>query len=380
MSYLALSKLHKSYGESPAVSNFNLNMEKGEFVSLLGPSGCGKTTTLRMLAGFIEPCHGHISLKGRTIYSKIENINVPPEKRKIGMVFQSYAVWPHMTVFANIAYPLRVQKISHPTIKARVLEALDLVHLAGLENRYPYQLSGGQQQRVAIARALVMEPEILLLDEPLSNLDAQLRQHMLHQIDEIRRYTGVTILYVTHDQKEAMALSDRIVLMNQGLTIQSGRPQELYERPGTAFAANFLGRANLLPGWPRAIPRQGILTSQGFFLPVQSITGLEAGNENTVTLVVRPEDIRLEHPDGSSPSTPGCVVYRRYYASFIEYGVEINNTLLRVEAENGDRLEVGQSIGLIIRRAFVLPQEEDDIVQNRHFVQSPAGPAPAQHH
>lgn len=360
MAYVTISQLYKSYGESPAVSNFNLNIEKGDFVTLLGPSGCGKTTTLRMLAGFIEPCQGQISLKGRTIYSKKEMINIPPEKRKIGMVFQSYAVWPHMTVFANVAYPLRVKKIGHSSIKNRVLEALDLVHLTGLENRYPYQLSGGQQQRVAIARALVMEPEILLLDEPLSNLDAQLRQHMLHQIDDIRRHTGATILYVTHDQKEAMALSDRIVLMNQGLTIQSGSPQELYERPATAFAAEFLGRANLLQGRLRAIPQKGILTSRGIFLPVQSITMLDPGNENSATFVVRPEDISLEHLN--SKSAPGCIVYRRYYASFIEYGVEINNILLRVEAENEELLEVGQSIGLIIRRALALTQEEDDIV------------------
>lgn len=205
-------------------------MEKGAFVSLLGPSGCGKTTILRMLAGFVEPTQGEIYLQDKPVFSRKRGINIPPEKRHIGMVFQSYAVWPHMTVFENIAYPLKLRKMPKQKISDKVNEAIAMVNMAGLEKRYPHELSGGQQQRVAIARAIVVEPAILLLDEPLSSLDAKLREKMCREIYAIWHRTGITIIYVTHDQKEAMALSDTIVLMKQGEIIQHGSPSDIYEK------------------------------------------------------------------------------------------------------------------------------------------------------
>jgi putative spermidine/putrescine transport system ATP-binding protein len=242
MAFLALDKLSKTFGTHKAVDGLSVSVEKGEFVALLGPSGCGKTTTLQMIAGFVEPTSGAIRLEGRDLLA------VKPARRGLGIVFQSYALFPHMTVVENVAFGLEMQGVAAAERTRRVAETLELVGLAAFAARFPRQLSGGQQQRVALARALVIRPQILLLDEPLSNLDAKLREEMQIELRQIQRTVGTTTILVTHDQAEAMALSDRIVVMNQGRAEQIGPPHEAYERPATPFVANFLGKTNLVNG------------------------------------------------------------------------------------------------------------------------------------
>lgn len=241
MSFLALQGLSKRFGDAAAVDDLSLAVEKGEFVSLLGPSGCGKTTTLQMIAGFVEPSAGAIRLGQRDL------TKVKPASRGLGIVFQSYALFPHMTAAENIAFGLEMRGVAKPEQVKRVAEVLTLVGLTGLAERYPRRMSGGQQQRVALARALVIKPDVLLLDEPLSNLDAKLREEMQVELRQIQRTVGTTTILVTHDQGEAMALSDRIVVMNHGRAEQIARPTEIYQRPASAFVANFLGKINVLP-------------------------------------------------------------------------------------------------------------------------------------
>jgi iron(III) transport system ATP-binding protein len=240
MSQLTLQNISKSFDTFVAVQDFSLQVAHGEFVSLLGPSGCGKTTTLRMIAGLEKPTNGKITL-GEKIFADLGNgVYMPPEKRNIGMVFQSYAIWPHKNVFENIAYPLRIKKLPKTEIKEHVQKSLALVKLDGLADRMPNQLSGGQQQRVALARGLIMAPSILLLDEPLSNLDAKLRLQMRDEIKELSKRVGVTMIYVTHDQSEAMALSDRVVVMSDGHVLQVGTPEEVRNNPADAFVRDFI--------------------------------------------------------------------------------------------------------------------------------------------
>ena len=242
MAFLELEKLTKSFGAHNAVDGLTLSVEKGEFVALLGPSGCGKTTTLQMIAGFVEPTSGAIRLGGKDLLA------IRPAKRGLGIVFQSYALFPHMTVAENVGFGLEMQGVGAAERRTRVGETLELVGLGAFASRFPRQMSGGQQQRVALARALVIRPQILLLDEPLSNLDAKLREGMQIELRQIQRTVGTTTILVTHDQAEAMALSDRIVVMNQGKAEQIGPPHEAYERPATPFVANFLGKTNLVNG------------------------------------------------------------------------------------------------------------------------------------
>jgi putative spermidine/putrescine transport system ATP-binding protein len=240
--YLQLIDLAKSYGSHRVVDGFSISIRKGEFVSILGPSGCGKTTTLRMIAGFIEPDAGQIRLGGANIE------NVPTHQRGAAMVFQNYALFPHMTVFENVAFGLRMQKVGGADIKRRVAETLALVRLPDLGDRYPKQLSGGQQQRVALARAVVLNPKVLLLDEPLSNLDAKLRKELRSEFLEIHKLSGITTLFVTHDLEEAFALSDRVAVMNRGRLEQFGTPLEIYHQPQSGFIADFMGHTNILDG------------------------------------------------------------------------------------------------------------------------------------
>jgi putative spermidine/putrescine transport system ATP-binding protein len=242
MAFLTLDRLTKHFGSHVAVDGLTLSVEKGEFVSLLGPSGCGKTTTLQMIAGFVEPSGGAIKLEGRDLLA------VKPARRGLGIVFQSYALFPHMSVAENVGFGLEMQGVAKPERAKRVAETLELVGLGAFAGRFPRQMSGGQQQRVALARALVIRPQILLLDEPLSNLDAKLREEMQIELRQIQRTVGTTTILVTHDQAEAMALSDRIVVMNKGRAEQVAAPHEAYERPATPFVANFLGKTNLIDG------------------------------------------------------------------------------------------------------------------------------------
>ncbi|MDB5654090.1 MAG: transporter ATP-binding protein, partial [Tardiphaga sp.] len=261
MDKLTLTNLTKKYGDTVVVDQLNLNLRPGEFVSLLGPSGCGKTTTLRMIAGFVAPSAGGIEMDGQLMSSA--SASLPPEKRRMSMIFQSYALWPNMTVAQNVAFGLKIRKVSKDEIKRRVEQILKAVQLGHLAERYPNELSGGQQQRVSLARALVVKPEILLLDEPLSNLDANLREEMRNEIRRLHDEFAITSIYVTHDQSEAMTTSDRIAVMNRGRIEQIDDPQTLYGRPKTRYVAEFIGRSNILDGRQSG----GHVTFQGFDVP-----------------------------------------------------------------------------------------------------------------
>src|SRR6516162_9269523 len=246
MAIVSIRGLTKKFTGAAAVDDLDLEIGDSEFVSLLGPSGCGKTTTLRLLAGFLQPDAGEIRV-GDEIVSSVHRL-VPPERRNMSMIFQSYAVWPHMTVAQNVAYGLKFKKLSKHEIENKVAKLLGVVHMAELKDRYPAELSGGQQQRVAVARALVVEPEILLLDEPLSNLDANLREEMRFEIRRLHEEFRITTIYVTHDQSEAMVTSDRIVVLNKGRIVQVGAPSEVFDQPRTRFVAEFIGKTNILSG------------------------------------------------------------------------------------------------------------------------------------
>src|SRR6266568_1740472 len=250
MAGIAIRGLSKSFdardGEVAAVADIELEIKDNSFVTLLGPSGCGKTTTLRLIAGYITPDHGTIEVDGRQVSSP--DAVVPPEARGMGMVFQNYAIWPHKNVFENVVFGLKLRKVPAAEARRKVVDTLALVNLAGLEYRYPNELSGGQQQRVALARSLVVEPDILLLDEPLSNLDAKLRERMRSELKELQRRTGITFVMVTHDQEEALTMADRLVVMSNGQVQQVGSQRDLYENPANTFVAGFVGRTNFLHG------------------------------------------------------------------------------------------------------------------------------------
>ncbi|MGQ9490498.1 MAG: ABC transporter ATP-binding protein [Anaerolineae bacterium] len=324
--YLILDNLVKTFasrggvGEVTAVNGVSLEIQRGELVTLLGPSGCGKTTTLRLIAGFEFPTAGRILLDGRQIN------DLPPHKRDMSMVFQSYAIFPHLNVFENIAYGLNVQKRPRDEIKRRVAQVLELVELSGYENRAPNQLSGGQQQRVALARALVMEPKVLLMDEPLSNLDAKLREQMRAEIRRIQRRLGITSVYVTHDQVEAMTLSDRIVIMNQGRIEQIGTPTEVYRRPQTRFVADFIGRANFVEGIVRERhDGQLVVEALGALMTAPTPEAASFNPGEPLTLVIRPEMVEIDSPRAH---VAGIVRRASYLGSVVEYDVEVAGQLL----------------------------------------------------
>jgi iron(III) transport system ATP-binding protein len=295
---IIIEHLSKSFGTAKAVDAVNLEIKEGEIFTLLGPSGCGKTTMLRMIAGLEEPDDGKIVLAGRVVVSTRERVFVPSHKRDLGMVFQSYAIWPHMTVFKNVAYPLTVRRIPTAEVRERVMRVLELVELSGLQDRHATQLSGGQQQRVALARALVHEPKLLLLDEPFSNLDAKLREQMRVQLKLLLKKLRITVVFVTHDQVEALSLSDRIAVMRAGRLEQLGTPRELYENPATTFTRDFLGSTVLLCGTvdrasasdPTRIRLDGI-PGAPIPAPQGEAAALPAGAR--VCLATRPEDIAI---------------------------------------------------------------------------------------
>ncbi len=294
-----LDRVTKRFGEVTAVDDVTLEIPRGLFVSLLGPSGCGKTTTLRLVAGFERPSQGEVFIRGREV------TRVPAYRRDFGMVFQNYALFPHMTVAENVAFGLRMRRMPRPDREARVREALALVHLTGLGDRYPRQLSGGQQQRVALARAIVIRPAVLLLDEPLGALDKKLREEMQVELRQLQKQVGITTLFVTHDQEEALTLSDRVAIMNRGRIEQIGTPREVYERPATDFVAGFLGASNVFEG--RVAGREGDcavvdLGEVRVRLPWEA--GLEPGA--AVRFAVRPEKVRLG-PAAGSDGVPGRV-------------------------------------------------------------------------
>lgn len=309
-----------------AVKDVSLDIEPGSFVTLLGPSGCGKTTTLRMIAGFESPDEGEIYLGDEAINE------LTPNKRDTAMVFQSYALFPHYNVFDNVAYGLKLRKMSKEEIHKKVMEMLDLVELSGMENRQTNQLSGGQQQRVALARALVVEPSVLLFDEPLSNLDAKLRVSMRTEIRKIQQKVGITAIYVTHDQAEAMSISDKIIIMNGGVVEQMGTPQETYYYPKSEFVADFIGEANFLKG---EVIGKNLIRVNG--IELESNTGtLEIGKE--CKLVLRPESVNLAE-DGIVPCE---VVYSCFMGSYQNYHVMVGDTLVKLEEYNPKNKKIYQ--------------------------------------
>jgi putative spermidine/putrescine transport system ATP-binding protein len=316
MSYLVLKDIQKRFGDAVAVSDFNLSAERGEFVSFLGPSGCGKTTTLRMIAGFEQPTVGTITINDEDVTYK------PPNKRNVGMVFQSYALFPNMTVADNIGFGLKVRKRSRDDIRKRVAELLEIVNLPDKGNRYPYQLSGGQQQRVALARALAFEPQVLLLDEPLSALDAKIRVALRHEIRTIQRQLGITTVYVTHDQEEALSLSDRVVVMSEGRMEQVGTPFEIYNFPTTAFVASFVGTLNLLPGVVADAGR-GELTIAG--QPVRIGQSFEGSAGRQVNVALRPEMVSLGATGDGQNQLTGKVTDVSFLGSIVRIRVGLGH-------------------------------------------------------
>jgi putative spermidine/putrescine transport system ATP-binding protein len=321
MSYLTLTDVQKRFGEFSAVQDFNLSAERGEFVSFLGPSGCGKTTTLRMIAGFEQPTAGQITIDGRDI------TRVPPNRRNVGMVFQSYALFPNMTVADNVGFGLKVRKRPADQIRKRVDELLEIVNLPDKGGRYPYQLSGGQQQRVALARALAFEPQVLLLDEPLSALDAKIRVALRVEIRQIQRQLGITTVYVTHDQEEALSLSDRVVVMSEGRMEQVGTPFEIYNFPTTAFVASFVGTLNVLPGIV-VNAAAGDLTIHGQPVKLAGVGAFEGSAGREVKVALRPEMAKLGLGPGNCNTLAGKVDDISFLGSIvrIRVGIHANGT------------------------------------------------------
>jgi putative spermidine/putrescine transport system ATP-binding protein len=336
MADLSLNGLSKHYGDFYAVREVSLTIADGEFLVLLGPSGCGKTTTLRMVAGFIEPSAGHVRLAGQDVTL------LPPWRRNAGMVFQSYALFPHMTVAQNVAFGLEMRKLPRADIERRVEEVLALVRLSGYGGRLPRQLSGGQQQRVALARALAIRPDVLLLDEPLSNLDAKLRQEVRVEIRELQRQLGLTTVMVTHDQEEALTMADRLVVMNEGSVRQVGSQRDLYERPADRFVAGFVGRSTFLAG---SIEAPGRFRSDGGLA-----LACAGGNPGRAVLSLRPErvEIGLEPRSGLDNSLSGTVEFVSYLGALIDIHVRLSPSDRLVvqiaNREGGFTPEVGQPV------------------------------------
>ena len=340
--YLSIRNLQKTYPntQAPAVDDVNLDVEQGDLIALLGPSGCGKTTTLRMVAGLLEPSSGQIIVDGKDV------VSTPVHKRGMGMVFQSYALFPHMTVEENVAFGLQMHKTPRAEIASRTAAALEMVQLHHLKSRRPAALSGGQQQRVALARALVIHPTLLLLDEPLSNLDAKLREAMRREIRTIQQQAGTTTLFVTHDQDEALDMADRIAILNNGAIEQYDRPTEVYEHPATRFVANFIGKANFLTVSDVRAKSSGYELDAGIFgrLSVAGASGVGAGG----SLVVRPHRVNVtglggEHA-GSVPTARGRVVGSSYTGNVRSYDIELDGgTLMRADqlSAAGGGLAVG---------------------------------------
>ena len=331
-----------AYGKFVAVRDFSLAIQRGSFVTLLGPSGCGKTTVLRSIAGLVDISRGQISIGGRRVD------DIPIYKRNIGLVFQSYALFPHKNVFDNVAFGLKYRNVPKADIQRKVRQALEMVRLPGSEKKLPSQLSGGQQQRIALARAIVFEPEVLLLDEPLSALDANMREEMRVEIKKIQKETGITAIFVTHDQEEALSMSDQIVVMNAGAMEQIGSPEEVYETPATAFVADFLGKANMLAGTVTAVDNGTATVSlaAGQTVTVTSPKTLAPGA--AVTVVVRPQKLSVG-PAATSNRLAGRVVSTSYLGSSAIYEVDIGGrTTIRANtpisgkiAREGEAIDVG---------------------------------------
>ena len=348
---LQVTNLNTRYGSYLAIDNVSFAVGSGEFFTLLGPSGCGKTSTLRCIAGLETPYAGEIRIGNRIVYSSGEGIQVPPNRRDIAMVFQSYAIWPHMTVFKNVAFPLQARGVAGEELKTRVYAALETVGLGSLAERPAPLLSGGQQQRVALARAIVTNSKLLLLDEPLSNLDATLRVQMRSELRDLQRRLGVTMIYVTHDQEEAMSLSDRIAVMLNGAIVEVDAPQNLYHRPRTAFTAKFIGQSELIPGQVREAPRDGkvaVSTSLGTVISKVFPGSVKPGN---YSLLVRPEHIEIRPSSdaaGKENVYVGKIESGMFSGRLIDYRVAVGNTKINVQTLSGSEFAVGDAVNVYL--------------------------------
>ena len=351
-----LTEVVKRFKNVEALAGVSLTIAEGEFFTLLGPSGCGKTTTLRILAGFYDPDVGTVHFDDTPMNG------VPPAERGIGIVFQNYALWPHMTVFENVAYGLKIQRVATAEVRRRVAATLEQVGLQGLEARTPGQLSGGQQQRVAVARALVLNPQVLLLDEPLSNLDAKVRARLRSEIRRLQQDLRITTIYVTHDQEEALVLSDRIAVMDAGKVRQIGTPTDLYERPASLFVADFIGTNNFMPGTITSVADGHALvaTSEG---PIRGVVRGTPRVGGRATAAIRPENVALDDASGVENRLRGRVVLSLYMGSILRYEVEApGGTLVRIDIHDPKRhrpLSPGTEValGFAASAAVVYPEE-----------------------
>ena len=349
MSGVKLEHIYKRFGKVTAVGDFNLEVKDGEFVSFLGPSGCGKTTTLRMIAGFEKPTEGSITIGDTVMSDAAKGFFMAPEKRGVGMVFQSYAVWPHMNVIDNVAYPLKIQKVPKEERLKRVMNILEVVHLKEYAERLPNQLSGGQQQRVALARALVAEPGLLLLDEPLSNLDAKLRESMRFEISGLQKKLGITVIYVTHDQSEAMTMSDRIVVMSMGKVQQIGKPVDVYSHPANQMVADFVGLVNFIPSEVRGDGKVYLENTDIAFPNEKALSG-------KVILAVRPENISLHKDRGM---IKGLLHHHFYLGDSIDYRVRVKDHFIRVIVKGAEfgRFRDGDEVFLDFDKVLTFPKQ-----------------------
>jgi len=356
MSNVVLEKVSRNFGDFAAVSSVDLRVNEGEFVTLLGPSGCGKTTTLRMVAGLEQNTGGRISIDNDIVSDAARGIFVPSERRRLGMVFQSYAIWPHMTVFENVAYPLRVRRRPNAEIEQAVARTLRLVEMEGFAQRPAPALSGGQQQRVAIARALVFEPKVLLLDEPLSNLDAKLRLQMGDEFRAIQKRLGMTTLYVTHDQSEAMSLSDRVVVMDRGRIQQIGAPEDIYRCPANRTVAAFFGTPNLLDAQVMGCSRidgdrvRLEVVGRGWHGPCEAANEVRLGQ--SVTVMVRPEDVRIGSANMASGEQglrwSGRVTHTTFRGAIRSIVVQTDTGQFNVDASASNNYAIGDDVSVVV--------------------------------
>ena len=359
MAILKVKNLNKNFGKVKAVQEVTFEATEGKVLSLLGPSGCGKTTTLRCIAGFENPDQGEIYLNDRKI------TYVPPEKRGIGMIFQNYALWPHMTVYGNLAFGLQIRKVPKDEITKKIKKVLDMVQLEGYENRYPRQMSGGQQQRIAMARALVFEPDIMLLDEPLSNLDAQLREEMRFEFTELQKKLGITAVYVTHDQAEALVISDKIVILNQGKIVQSGSPKEIYSDPKNKFVAGFIAVTSFIDGridsFTEGKKKVIIKTDDG--LVIHSFNhSFDIGQK--VSVAMRMNVVTFIQDENKSDKNTvnifkGKIIQSSYLGNIIDYKIKMGNWEVRTNSDAKYNFKVGEEVTFYLSPEDIIVTREE---------------------
>ncbi len=362
----------KSLGTVTAVENFNLEVKEGECFAFLGPSGCGKTTTLRMIAGFEDLSDGEIYLSGKLVSSRAKKLYIPPEDRQLGMVFQAFAVWPHMNVFENVAFPLRVQKRPQAEINERVQTALKHTGLDGLGNEYPANLSGGQQQRIALARAIVTNPRIMLLDEPLSNLDPKLRESMRFEIKALQKKFNFTIIFVTHDQSEAMALSDRMLVMDMGKIVQIGTPEELYNKPLNRFVHSFLGESSFMRVSVEGEQLHIAGDTQVLNIPISEEMLKKGQTKGSLLLATRPNTVEILPANSSTDQQAtlhGRIIKRIFLTNFTEYIVNIGTETVKVQTPHRIEFKVGDECTLVLPHAVFYEEDtEAEALRNKRQI------------